>query len=151
LPIHKSSQHDSDNERVYRDKRSLPVSDEVVERLRKYGYNIVSDDEAVILGANLLPPWRRRPSAAVTATTDKSSPEAVPTNSNRRIKIVFREKFDLVELDAFGHVIDKGDDDFTPSKSWVGRKAGFEFKVGERGLGYYRTGKKVTVPSNTAY
>jgi hypothetical protein len=57
----------------------------------------------------------------------------------------------MVQLDVYGHVIDMGDDDFTPSKSWIGRKAGFEFKLGERGLGYYRTGKKVVVPSNTAY
>jgi hypothetical protein len=56
-----------------------------------------------------------------------------------------------VELDAAGHVIDKGDADFKPSKSWKGRMAGFEFKLGERGLGYYRTGKAVVVPSNTAY
>jgi hypothetical protein len=67
------------------------------------------------------------------------------------IKIKFREKFDIVELDSNGHVIDMGDDDFSPSKNWVGRKAGFEFKLGERGLGYYRTGKAVRVPSNTAY
>ena len=36
-------------------------------------------------------------------------------------------------------------------RTWTGRKAGFEFKLGERGLGYYRTGKTVRVPSNTAY
>ena len=44
-----------------------------------------------------------------------------------------------------------GDDDFTPSLKWTGRKGGFEFKLGERGLGYYRTGQKVVVPSNVAY
>ena len=61
------------------------------------------------------------------------------------------KKGDVVELDAHGHVIDKGDDDFLPSKQWIGRKAGFEFKMGQRGLGYYRTGKPVIVPSNTMY
>ena len=128
----------------YKDKRSLPVPDEVAETLRKLGYNIVSDDEAVILGANMIPPWRHRSTLAGEDTTSKDS---FPS----RMKIRFREKFDMIELDALGHVIDQGDDDFTPSKTWVGRKAGFEFKVGERGLGYYRTGKKVVVPSNTAY
>lgn len=123
----------------YKDKRSLPVPDEVAETLRKLGYNIVSDDEAVMLGANMIPPWRHKS----TLDRDNKFPS--------RMKIRFREKFDMVELDALGHVIDQGDDDFTPSKTWVGRKAGFEFKVGERGLGYYRTGKKVVVPSNTAY
>lgn len=63
------------------------------------------------------------------------------------MNIKFRTKFDLVELDAAGYVIDRGDDDFTPSKTWTGRKGGFEFKLGDRGLGYYRTGKKVVVPS----
>jgi hypothetical protein len=56
----------------------------------------------------------------------------------------FPREADIVELDAAnGYVIDKGDDDFCPSKQWTGRKAGFEFKLSERGLGYYRTGKKV--------
>jgi hypothetical protein len=36
-----------------------------------------------------------------------------------------------------------------PSLKWIGRKGGFEFKLGERGLGYYRTGTKVVVPINT--
>merc|ERR1711862_621364 len=57
--------------------------------------------------------------------------------------------FDIIELDDDGNVIDKGDDDFLPCKRWNGRKGGFEFKLGERGLGYYRTGKKVVVPSNS--
>jgi hypothetical protein len=45
----------------------------------------------------------------------------------------------------------KGDDDFMPSLRWTGRKGGFEFKLGERGMGYYRTGRTVVVPSNMAY
>ena len=66
-------------------------------------------------------------------------------------KIIFKTKWDIVELDPNGRIVDKGDADFTPSPKWTGRVAGFEFKLGERGLGYYRTGKKVVVPSNTAY
>lgn len=131
--------HKETKEEKYKDKRSLPVPDDVAENLRKLGYNIVSDDEAKILGANMIPPWTH------------NDGEEQPVDRPLRVKIKFLEKFDMVELDALGHVIDKGDDDFMPSKSWVGRKAGFEFKVGERGLGYYRTGKKVVVPSNTAY
>jgi hypothetical protein len=128
----------------YKDKRSLPVAEDVADLLRKYGYNIVSDDEAVIIGMNLLPPWRQ---ALRNSPQDKIRHDEFP----KRLKIQFREKFDLVELDAFGYVIDKGDEDFMPSRNWAGRRAGFEFKVGERGLGYYRTGKRVVVPSNTAY
>ena len=101
-----------------RDIRSLPVSEKQKELLRLMGCNLVSDDEAVQLGADLLPPWRG-PNA-------ESNPKPVP----KRGKIKFREKFDIVELDALGHVIDKGDEDFQPSKNWIGRKAGFEFKLG---------------------
>jgi hypothetical protein len=118
-----------------RNKRFLPVSDERADMLRQLGYPIVSDEEREILEP-AMPPWLSTPAE------DKPPAKA---------EIVFREKFDIVELDAKGHVIDKGDEDFQPSKSWTGRMAGFEFKLGDRGLGYYRTGKAVVVPSNTAY
>jgi poly(A) polymerase len=125
----------------YESKYSLPLGQEEANLLRQAGYNLVSDDEVNVLGANLptttSATWRRR--------LESTLPPATP------LVIKFRTKFDIAELDASGHVIDKGDDDFTPSKRWIGRKAGFEFKLGERGLGYYRTGKKVVVPSNTSY
>lgn len=135
----------TNKEEKHKDKRSLPVPDEVAETLRKLGYNLVSDDEAVILGVNMIPPWRHG------STKDDEDDSSSRMGFPNIVKIKFLEKFDMVELDALGRVIDKGDADFAPSKAWVGRKAGFEFKVGERGLGYYRTGKKVVVPSNTAY
>mmetsp|Transcript_97186 Transcript_97186/g.270459 ORF Transcript_97186/g.270459 Transcript_97186/m.270459 type:complete len:355 (+) Transcript_97186:3-1067(+) len=123
----------------YKDMRSLALAEEEAEILRKAGYTIVSDaeTESRILGGNQPTPFREIPNA---------EPPKIG-----KVKIQFRSKFDIVELDASGHVIDKGDDDYMPSKTWIGRKAGFEFKLGERGLGYYRTGKKVVVPSNTAY
>ena len=126
----------------FKDIRALPMAEEEADILRKAGYTIVSDadEETKVLGGNLPNPFRQKPAV------DASKPVI-----KKRVKIKFRNKFDIVELDANGHVIDKGDEDFTPSKGWVGRKAGFEFKLGERGLGYYRTGKKVVVPSNTAY
>ncbi len=34
---------------------------------------------------------------------------------------------------------DAGGPDFQPSQTFAGRKAGFEFKTGTKGLGYYRT------------
>lgn len=126
---------------THKDKRSLPLSEQETEILKNLGYSIVSDDECKILGANMVPPWR----------SNIVSQEALPKPRNISAKLHFRKNFDVVELDANGHVIDKGDEDFSPSKEWAGRKAGFEFKMGERGLGYYRTGKKVVVPSNTAY
>ena len=85
----------------------------------------------------MVPPWRKR---------NPNIPRVA-----KKLPVQLRTKFDVVELDANGLIIDKGDDNFSPSPKWTGRKAGFEFKVGERGLGYYRTGKKVVVPSNTAY
>jgi hypothetical protein len=116
------------------DKRSLPLEKDEEEILRKIGCPVVSDDEAKILGGGVVHPWRNPVDLNVQSATIK-----------------FRRKFDVVELDANGHIIDMGDDDFEPSSSWRGRVAGFEFKRGERGLGYYRTGKKVVIPSNTAY
>lgn len=123
----------------YRDIRALPLAEEEAELLRKAGYTIVSDSETEsrVIGGNQPTPFRELPHA---------EPPKIG-----HVSIVFRSKFDIVELDANGHVIDKGDEDFKPSKTWTGRMAGFEFKLGERGLGYYRTGKKVVVPSNTAY
>ena len=69
----------------------------------------------------------------------------------KKSRIIFRTKFDVVELDADGYVVDQGDNDFEPSRRWTGRRPGFEFKLGLRGMGYYRTGKEVFVPSNVAY
>ena len=137
----KEEEEKDSNER----KSILDVPDDVKEALKKIGYNIVSDDEAIIIGANMIPPWRHQ------STIQSSDANARTSTIPSFIKVRFRERFDMVELDAFGHVIDNGDDDFKPSKSWIRRKDGFEFKLGERGLGYYRTGKKVVVPSNTAY
>jgi len=128
-------------DQVHRDKRSLPLPEEDAEMLKKLGYSIVSDDESKVIGANMIPPWQ-------ATSVDGHEPS---TADPPFVRIRFREKFDIVELDALGHVIDKGDEDFMPSKTWIGRKAGFEFKLGLRGLGYYRTGKPVVVPSNTAY
>jgi hypothetical protein len=54
---------------------------------------------------------------------------------NANISVSLLTNFDVVELDSNGFVVDKGDDDFIPSKNWVGRRGGFEFKLGERGLG----------------
>lgn len=109
-------------ENKWKDKRSLPVSDEVVEALRKIGYNVVGDEEATMLGANMIPPWR-----AKTKDVEQQRQQRPPIRS---LKIKFTEKFDMVELDANGHVIDKGDDDFIPSKTWIGRKPAMEFKLG---------------------
>lgn len=105
-----------------KDKRMLPVSEEEAEVLRKLGYSIVSDDENKVLGANMIPPWQ------AGDTTQQEDDEALPTPSSMKIK--FLTKFDIVELDANGRVIDRGDENFSPSLNWDGRKAGFEFKLG---------------------
>eukprot|EP00539_Tryblionella_compressa_P007285 CAMPEP_0178773582 /NCGR_PEP_ID=MMETSP0744-20121128/23176_1 /TAXON_ID=913974 /ORGANISM="Nitzschia punctata, Strain CCMP561" /LENGTH=497 /DNA_ID=CAMNT_0020430383 /DNA_START=37 /DNA_END=1530 /DNA_ORIENTATION=+ len=129
---------------TYKDIRSLPLQEEEAELLRKAGYTVVSDaeTETKVIGGNMPTPFR---------SNEKAEEDQERLSKKLKTNIVFRTKFDIVELDAAGFVIDKGDEDFQPSKSWTGRKAGFEFKLGERGLGYYRTGKKVVVPSNTAY
>mmetsp|Transcript_15912 Transcript_15912/g.36836 ORF Transcript_15912/g.36836 Transcript_15912/m.36836 type:complete len:851 (-) Transcript_15912:449-3001(-) len=133
--------------KMYRDIRSLPMKEDEAELLRKTGYTVVSDaeTETTIVGGNMPTPFRSR------ITEDNDGNETASIVKKSKVNIKFRSKFDVVELDAAGYIIDKGDNDFTPSKTWEGRKAGFEFKLGERGMGYYRTGKKVVVPSNTGY
>ena len=116
------------------DMRSLPLEKDEEEILRRIGCPIVSDDEAKLLGGGVVHPWRNPVDLNIKSAT-----------------INFIRKFDVVELDVNGHIIDTGDNDYQPSRQWIGRMAGFEFKLGERGLGYYRTGKKVVIPSNTAY
>jgi len=110
-----------------------------IDLLREAGYTVVSsgeDEDMENKKISYIHPWRK----CQTVTKNKIT------------KLEFqRTKFDIVELDSQGLVVDKGDDDFTPSKSWTGRRPGFEFKLSLRGLGYYRTGKEVQVPSNTAY
>jgi len=138
-------------EKKSKNKRCLPIPDEDAEMLKKLGINIVSDDETQLIGAGMLPPWKHNSRNNGGDDNKKKNSKGKGLVLTKQSKIIFKEKFDIVELDANGHVIDKGDEDFTPSKKWIGRKAGFEFKLGERGLGYYRTGKKVVVPSNIAY
>eukprot|EP00986_Skeletonema_menzelii_P001885 scaffold510_cov184-Skeletonema_menzelii.AAC.13 len=151
--------HDEDVEvKTEQQERKLTPEEIEKEILRSSGLVIVSDDEATVVGGNKILPWRYGYKNA--AGVKKEEPEqkkakgeqkeAKPTLT-KRVAFKFKTKFDVVELDESGKVIDKGDDDFTPSLKWTGRKGGFEFKLGERGLGYYRTGKKVVIPSNMAY
>jgi hypothetical protein len=120
------------------------MQEEEAELLRKAGYTVVSDaeTETKVIGGNMPNPFR----------SDEGTEEDQDGLFKKiKARIQFRTKFDTVELDAAGFVIDKGDENFMPRKQWIGRKAGIEFKLGERGLGYYRTGANVVVPSNTAY
>ncbi len=111
------------------------LAEEEADILRNSGYIIISDDDADVIGGNMILPWR-------IAKEEDKKPKA---------EIKFKTEFDIIELDVNGYVVDKGDEDFTPSSKWIGRRPGFEFKLGERGIGYYKTGKKVRVPSNVAY
>ena len=143
------------NEKIILEQK-LDLTDEEkdAEILKRSGYNIVSEDECALIGSTSI---KHR----FEKMKDNESEEEWKTRLKRetmslqppakKIKIAFRTDFNVIELDVDGKVIDKGDEDFTPSKSWIGRKGGFEFKLGERGLGYYRTGKKVIVPSNISY
>mmetsp|Transcript_13500 Transcript_13500/g.29905 ORF Transcript_13500/g.29905 Transcript_13500/m.29905 type:complete len:859 (+) Transcript_13500:44-2620(+) len=125
-------------------------NDEEAEILKRAGYAVISDDEVPTVGGNMILPWREP--EAVSGVKKEEEGSNVPMQKKKpAVEIKFKTKFDIVELDADGYVVDKGDEDFKPSKKWIGRRGGFEFKLGERGLGYYRTGKKIVVPSNTAY
>jgi len=100
-------------------KRSITeVEAEIVQRA---GFHLVNDESTVLLDPSIMPIWKHK---------------RIRLNSpNANISVRLLTKFDVVELDSNGFVVDKGDDDFIPSKKWVGRRGGFEFKLGERGLG----------------
>lgn len=125
-------------------KGMLSIAEREAEILKLSGCNVVSEDEFAVLGSNYVLPWRER-------ALQKKNFAKKEVSQGKKAPVVFKTKFDVVELDADGFVVDKGDEDFEPTPTWQGRKPGFEFKLGERGLGYYRTGKKVVVPSQTAY
>lgn len=118
-----------------KEEKTKTIAEQESEILRRSGYIVISDDEITTIGGNIIHPWRGV----------KEEGKAT------KMEIKFKTNFDVIELDADGFVVDKGDEDFKPSTKWTGRQPGFEFKLGERGLGYYKTGKKVVVPSNTAY
>ena len=102
-------------------KRSIAETE--AEILRRAGFNIVSDEEAILLDQSILPHWKQ------PKISSKEAEKLI------NVEVKFFTKFDVVELDCNGFVIDKGDADFIPSKTWIGRKGGFEFKLAERGLG----------------
>ena len=92
------------------------------EVLRRSGLVIVSDDEATVLGGNRILPWRhgyRRTMAGVkkeepsddVGGDEKPNAETLqkPISQRVRTAIKFKTKFDVVELDAGGRVIDKGE------------------------------------------
>ena len=140
------------NDDANEQEKEKPISKEEQEAkiLEEAGFKIVSDDEIVTLGSNMIPRWRRPD--LIEAAETKLGLKKRRLNDRSKAKIKFTTKFDgLVELDANGLVVDKGDENFLPSKTWTGRKGGWEYKLSDRGLGYYRTGAKVVVPSNTAY
>lgn len=137
----------------------ISVAEREAEVLRRSGYNVM-DNGVIVVGGNVIHPWREPTRTIPTlipnnnglvdgikqTTSFPAIPQSVPF-----VQIKFRTKFDVVELDVNGKVVDKGDDDFMPSLRWTGRRPGFEFKLGDRGLGYYRTGRPVVIPSNLAY
>ena len=150
-----------DQAAVAEEQRPVDADERDARILRGMGI-IVSDDEATVLGGNIVLPWRRggqRVLAAMKEEKGETSDEKISVvdgGSSKRpgrtkVTVNFKTKFDVVELDASGKVVDKGDEDFSPSLKWTGRRPGFEFKLGERGLGYYKTGRPVVIPSNVAY
>ena len=129
----------------------LSIVEREAEVLRRSGCNIVSEDE---VEHSVVLPWRATRDRARTNAHGSSSSSKADAKGKGKGNISIRfisTNFDVMELDADGLIIDKGDEDFFPTPTWLERRPGFEFKLGERGLGYYRTGNKIQVPSNTAY
>lgn len=144
--MNKSKLKSNEKIKLYRDPNALPMHEEEAELLRKMGFTIVLDaeTETEIIGGNMPNPFRKK--GCENENEDDKEKEQTNRRKSSKFNITFRTNFDVVELDAAGFIVDKGDEDFTPSKKWQGRKAGFEFKLGLRGLGYYRTGAQVKIP-----
>jgi hypothetical protein len=88
--------------------------------LQRAQFNLVSDESTILLDPCIMPHWKQ----------PRQKTRVASTNSKLEVKLF--TKFDVVELDSNGFVVDKGDDYFIPSKNWTGRKGGFEFKLGTR-------------------
>ena len=92
--------------------RKLTREECEAEILRRSGLVIVSDDEATVLGGNVILPWRNR--QALTRVKKEEgkasdgSKASIQSSGRVRAVIKFKTKFDVVELDASGRVIDKG-------------------------------------------
>ena len=104
--------------------RKLTREEIEAEVLRRSGLVIVSDDEATVLGGNRILPWRHGYKRTVAGGVKKEEPpndggedekanveEALRKPIPRRVRttIKFTTKFDVVELDAGGRVIDQGE------------------------------------------
>ena len=102
-------------------ERELTREEREAEILRRSGLVIVSDDEATVLGGNRILPWRHGYKQSLAnvkkenATDDgsgddvKVSVAAAGKPRKFRSAIKFKTKFDVVELDSNGRVIDKGE------------------------------------------
>jgi len=102
------------------------------EILRKAGIDIIDDDSKLVtLGGSHAS--RRRRAGIIIEEGKRRSMKRV--RHNKGIVFNLTTKFEgLIELDVNGLIVDKGDENFAPSKTWNGRKGGFEFKLGLRGL-----------------
>ena len=102
-------------------ERELTREEREAEILRRSGLVIVSDDEATVLGGNRILRWRHGYKQSLAnvkkenATDDGSSDDvkvsvaAAGKPRKFRSAIKFKTKFDVVELDSNGRVIDKGE------------------------------------------
>jgi poly(A) polymerase len=106
--------------------RKLTREEREAEVLRRAGLVIVSDDEVTVIGGNRILPWRhgyKRPAAGGVKKEEPPDEMGGDDNVNAekisrkqisgRMTIKFKTKFDIVELDAGGRVIDKGKTDLT--------------------------------------
>ena len=99
-------------------ERKLTREEREAAILKRSGLVIVSDDEATVLGGNRILPWRhgyRQAMAGVKKEEPseeneegKQSSKTPKPRTRVRAAIKFKTKFDVVELDASGRVIDKG-------------------------------------------
>ena len=140
------SQAEADRLRLLNEGEYNEADDETRDaaRLADAGFDGESADAAEVVLKIETPEWRAKRTVTPTGGGEGA------TRKVRRIEVKMKTKFEnIVELDGDGNIVDKGDKNFVPQTKFDGRMGGFEFKMGVRGVGYYRTGVNVIRPSNT--
>lgn len=124
-------------------REGVDVADEEqvdVELLQAAGFDANEDDDDKMVLNIGVPVWRE-----VKRKREDGGEGGVGGRGGLRIKLTTTFE-NVTPIDDDGIILDEGSENFVPQSKWGGRKGGFEFKRGVRGVGYYRSGVEVTMP-----
>ena len=112
-----------------------------VEQLAKAGYlgleSVTDKDGEIYTIVGIVPEWRREEGERKKTSENENKKKS----KKKRLKLEFKaETFaGVVKYDANGRPVDRGDENYKPQMKFTGGMEGWEFKLGKRGLGYYKT------------